>query len=684
MSTETTAATSGAPTQSDPTGRLTHAQRAAADRAAMDTSVRPQDDLFRYVNGAWLARHEIPADRGRDGTFHHLHDQAEQDVRDLIMEAAEVPADDPAGAEATKIAAVYASFMDTEAIEALGTEPLQPELTLVQAAGDRVELAAVLGALQRSGVGGAVAPFVDVDAADPTRYRVYLEQSGLGLPDEAYYRDETHAAVRAAYPPHVARMLTLAGVVPEAEATEAAERILALETALAAHHWDNVRTRDAQATHNPRTLAQLREAAPGFDWVAWGAALGDAEALAETVVRQPEFVAAFATLWAERDLADWKLWLTWRVVRARAPYLTEALVAENFEFAGRTLTGAQQIRERWKRGVSLVQGVLGEAVGKLYVSRHFPHSHKEAMDVLVADLIEAYRQSIEELDWMSPATRELALTKLASFTPKIGYPVRWRDYSDLHVSSDDLLGNVRAAHAFESDYELAKLGGPIDRDEWFMTPQTVNAYYNPTMNEIVFPAAILQPPFFDIDADAATNYGAIGAVIGHEIGHGFDDQGSRYDGDGRLHDWWTESDRAEFDKRTQALIAQYDQLSPSQLDGGQHVNGALTVGENIGDLGGLGIAIKAYRIALARAGRTAGETVDGLTDMQRLFVAWARAWRTKARDEEMLRLLAIDPHAPDEIRCNAVVRNLEEFVAAFDVQPGDGLYLAPEERVRIW
>ena len=683
MSTETPATETDQAVPETPDGRLTASERAAADRAAMDTAVRPQDDLFRYVNGTWLTTHEIPADRGRDGTFHQLHDQAERDVRQLITDAAEVPADDPAAAEAAKIAAVYASFMDTETIASLGTEPLEPELALVRAAADHGELAAALGALQRSGVGGVVAPFVDVDAADPTRYRVYLEQSGLGLPDEAYYTDETHGAVRAAYPPHIARMLTLAGVAGEGEAESAAERIMALETQLAGHHWDNVRSRDAQATHNPMTAAQLHEHAPGFAWESWAAALGDADALAEVVVRQPEFLAGLGSLWAEIDLADWKLWLTWRVVRARAPYLTDALVAENFDFVGRTMTGAQQIRQRWKRGVSLVQGVLGEAVGKLYVSRHFPPSHKEAMDRLVADLIEAYRQSISGLDWMSPATQELALAKLEAFTPKIGYPARWRDYSALTVTADDLLGNVRAAHAFETDYELNKLGGPIDRDEWFMTPQTVNAYYNPTMNEIVFPAAILQPPFFDAEADDATNYGAIGAVIGHEIGHGFDDQGSKYDGAGRLHDWWTEADRAEFDTRTQALVAQYDTLSPAQLDGSQHVNGSLTVGENIGDIGGLGIAIRAYRIALERSGRE-DEVIDAYTGMQRLFLAWARAWRTKVRDEEMLRLLAIDPHSPDEIRCNAVVRNLDEFYTAFDVQPGDGLYLPPEERVQIW
>ena len=649
------------------------------DAAAMDTSVRPQDDLFRHVNGTWLATHEIPADRGRDGTFHQLHDQAEKDVRELITEAAEVPADDPAGAEAAQIAAVYASFMDTERIETLGTEPLSLDLDLITAAGDTDELAAALGALQRAGVPGLIAPFVDVDAADPTRYLVHLEQDGLGLPDEAYYRDETHQEVLAAYAPHIARMLELAGVATDAEATAAAQRIVTLETNLAEHHWDNVRSRDAQATHNPMTAAQLAEHAPGFPWQAWAEALGSADALAEVVVRQPEFVAALGQQWADVPLADWKLFLTWKVVRARAPYLTEQIVAENFDFVGRRLTGAEQLRDRWKRGVSLVQGVLGEAVGKLYVERHFPPSHKQAMDALVGDLIEAYRQSISTLEWMSPATREKALAKLAAFTPKIGYPTRWRDYSGLAVRSDDLVGNVRAAHAFETDYELGKLGGPIDTEEWLMTPQTVNAYYNPTMNEIVFPAAILQPPFFDAEADAATNYGAIGAVIGHEIGHGFDDQGSRYDGDGRLHDWWTEEDRAEFETRTNALIAQYDALSPAQLDGSHHVNGALTVGENIGDVGGLGIAVKAYRIAQERQGRTVTDE-----DLRRMFIAWARAWRTKARDAELIRLLSIDPHSPDEIRCNAVVRNLDEFATSFDVQPGDGLWLAPEERVTIW
>ncbi|UFU05301.1 M13 family metallopeptidase [Ruania halotolerans] len=653
---------------------------ADADTAAMDPAVRPQDDLFRYVNGAWLASHEIPADRGRDGTFHQLHDKAEAQVRTLITEAADVPADDPAGPEAAKIAAVYASFMATERVDALGTLPLAADLELVTAAHTTDQLARALGSLQRTGIGGAVAPFVDVDSDDPTRYIVYLEQSGLGMPDEAYYRESEHAGVRAAYVPHVAAMLALAGVVTEAEAHGAAERVMALETRLAGGHWDRVRCRDAHATYNQLTLDELVELAPAFDWRGWSASLGAPHgALAQVVVRQPDYLAEFSRAWESEKVDTWRLWLTWRVIRGRAPYLSSKIVEENFDFVGRTLTGAQEIRERWKRGVTLVEGVLGEAVGKLYVARHFPPSHKGAMDVLVADLVEAYRRSISTLDWMSPQTRELALEKLAAFTPKVGYPAKWRDYSGLEVSDDDLLGNVRAAQAFETDYELNKLGGPIDRDEWFMSPQTVNAYYNPSMNEIVFPAAILQPPFFDADADDATNYGAIGAVIGHELGHGFDDQGSRYDGTGRLRDWWTESDRAEFETRTKALIAQYDVLSPAQLDDSHTVNGALTVGENIGDLGGLGIGIQAFRIAKERR----GEDVT-TEEMQRLFVAWARCWRTKARDEETLRLLSIDPHSPDEIRCNATVRNLDEFVAAFDVQPGDGLWLDPDERVRIW
>lgn len=659
--------------------------RSGIDLTALDPATRPQDDLFAHVNGKWVTAHEIPADRAMDGAFRALHDQAEEQVRDIIADAAATAAAGAGDGVEAKIGAVYASFMDTATIEARGLEPLREDLDLVDRATTRDELTTALGALQRTGAASAVGFWVDNDAKDPERYVVYLAQSGLGLPDESYYRDAQYAQVLAAYRPHVARMLRLAGVAADEAAADAlAGTVVDLETKLASHHWDVVKDRDADLTYNPTTLAALAERAPGFDWVAWARALGAPEgALDDLVVREPSFAEGFAALWASEPLDAWKAWLAYHVVSDRAPFLPDALVEANFDFYGRTLTGAQELRDRWKRGVGLVQGVLGEAVGKVYVERHFPPSHKERMDELVAHLVEAYRQSIARLDWMGEETRAKALAKLEAFTPKIGYPVRWRDYSALEVSPDDLLGNVRRANAFEQDRELNKIGKPLDRDEWFMTPQTVNAYYNPGMNEIVFPAAILQPPFFDADADDAVNYGGIGAVIGHEIGHGFDDQGSKYDGSGRLEDWWTADDRAEFEKRTKALVDQYGEFSPAQLNGSHKVNGALTIGENIGDLGGLSIALAAYEIALGRPLAEA-PVVDGLTGAQRVFLGWAQVWQSKGRDEEVVRRLATDPHSPNEFRCNGVVRNVDAYYEAFDVQPGDALYLDPAERVRIW
>jgi len=405
------------------------------------------------------------------------------------------------------------------------------------------------------------------------------------------------------------------------------------------------------------------------------------ELFAELVVRQPDYVRTFAGLWASEPLADWQAWASWRVLRSRAPYLNAAIVEEAFDFNGRTLSGTQENRERWKRGVSLVQDLLGEVVGKLYVAQHFPPEAKQRMQVLVENLQEAYRRNIAELEWMGADTRRAALAKLEKFTPKIGYPDRWRDYSGVRIDPSDLVGNYRSGYAADHDRDLDKLGGPVDRDEWFMTPQTVNAYYNPGMNEIVFPAAILQPPFFDMNADDAANYGGIGAVIGHEIGHGFDDQGAKYDGDGNMVDWWTDADRAEFGQRTKALIEQYNQFAPKDLPGNHKVNGEFTIGENIGDLGGLSIALVAYQIAL---GGAPAPVIDGLTGLQRVFFGWAQVWRTKARAEEAIRRLAVDPHSPPEFRCNGVVRNLDTFHEAFEVEPGDELYLDPAERVRIW
>jgi len=656
--------------------------RSGIDTSSLDPAVRPQDDLFRHVNGRWLAEHEIPADRAVDGAFRLLHDQAEEHVRAIIAElGANASAD--GGTPAAQVGALYASFMDTERVEALGLDPIRPELERIDTAADRVELVTVLGELQRTGGAGAVGFWVDNDAKDPERYVVFLHQGGLGLPDEAYYRDDTYAAVREQYRPHVARMLALSGLT-EAAADAAADLVVDLETRLAAHHWDVVRDRDADLTYNPMTLAELAARAPEFDWHAWATALGTPDgALDQLVVREPDFAVGFARAWAELPVEQWQAWLRYHLVSARAPYLHDAVVLANFDFYGRTLTGATELRDRWKRGVSLVEGALGEAVGQVYVSRHFPPAYKDRMVELVDTLIAAYRESITALDWLGEQTKAKALAKLDAFRPKIGYPERWKSYQGLAVHADDLVGNVRRSDAYEHDRELRKIGRPVDRDEWFMTPQTVNAYYNPGMNEIVFPAAILQPPFFDPEAEDAVNYGGIGAVIGHEIGHGFDDQGSKYDGAGRLEDWWTESDRDEFERRTGALVSQYAAFSPVQLGGSHHVNGDLTIGENIGDLGGLSIALRAYRIALRRPLAEA-PVIDGLTGAQRLFLGWAQVWQAKGRDEEVIRRLATDAHSPNEFRCNGVVRNLAEFRQTFDVEPGDALYLPPRERVRIW
>ncbi|MGO9925358.1 MAG: M13 family metallopeptidase, partial [Mycobacterium sp.] len=488
------------------------------DLSHVDANARPQDDLFGHVNGRWLAEYDIPADRATDGAFRCLFDRAEEQVRDLIVEASESGA--AVGSDAQRIGDLYASFLDEEAVERRGAQPLLDELAMIDDAADASDLAAVVGALQRTGVGGGVAMYVDTDAKNSARYLVHFTQSGIGLPDESYFRDEQHAEVLAAYPGHIARMFSL---VFGGDHTETAARIVALETKLAAAHWDVVKRRDADLTYNLRTFAELRTEAVGFNWTGWVNALGSTpEAVAELVVRQPDYLTAFAALWDSCDLEDWKHWARWRLIRARAPWLTDDLVAADFEFYGRLLTGAEQIRDRWKRAVSLVESLMGDAVGKLYVQQHFPPGAKARIDALVDNLQAAYRLSITELDWMTPQTRERALTKLEKFTAKVGYPAKWRDYSRLVIDRNDLYGNYQRGYAVNHDRELAKLGGPVDRDEWFMTPQTVNAYYNAGMNEIVFPAAILQPPFFDAQADDAANYGGIGAVIGHEIGHGFD------------------------------------------------------------------------------------------------------------------------------------------------------------------
>ncbi|OUE10355.1 Neutral endopeptidase [Clavibacter michiganensis] len=646
----------------------------------LDEGVRPQDDLYLHVNGRWLDRTDIPDDKARWGSFHQLAEAAEEAVRVIIEEAV----DAAPGSEERKFGDLFTSFMDEERVESLGVEPIRDQLDQAAAVTDVPTFLATLGRLEQTNVSGLLGLFVDNDPGDPERYVVQIEQGGIGLPDESYYREEGHAGIRTAYRAFVERMLGLAQLDDPAGR---ADRILDLETRIAAAHWDNVRTRDSQATYNLTTWAGLRDLVAKAAWAdldVWRDALeAPGGALDEVVLREPSFAEGLGALLTADEVPALRDWLTWQVVRSNAALLPKAFSEASFDFYGRTLTGAPEQRVRWKRGVSLVEGAMGEAIGRIYVDRHFSRTAKAEMDVLVGHLVEAYRDSISGLDWMTAETRGRALEKLDAFTPKIGFPDRWRDYSALEIDPTDLVGNVRATARFETRRELAKIGAPLDRDEWFMTPQTINAYYNPGFNEIVFPAAILQFPFFDEERDPAANYGAIGAVIGHEIGHGFDDQGSRYDGDGRLTDWWTPADRAAFEQRTASLIQQYDALVPAQLtaDDAPHVNGALTIGENIGDLGGLSIAWKAYLLSLDGA---EPPVIDGLTGAERFFLSWAQAWQQKGRDAEVTRLLAIDPHAPNEFRCNQIVRNIDAFYATFDVQPGDGLWLDEEARVTIW
>jgi putative endopeptidase len=636
-------------------------------------TIRPQDDLYRHVNGTWIENTEIPADKSRYGTFDILADGSEEAIHEILEEA--LGAEE--GTEARKIGDLYASFLDEERATGLGASPLEDRLAQVAGVSSISELLELIGSLQRMGGPGFYMIFVDNDPGDPDRYLAMLEQGGLSLPDESYYREEHFADIRSAFVSHVERMFDLVSV---SDAKARAKRIFELETSIAIHHWDAVASRDSEKTYNLMSMTGVLELFGDVPLARWIAGLDAPHALNEVSLRQPSLASGLVQLLTDENLELWKDWLSWQLVSGYAPYLSSAIVDEHFDFYGLTLTGASELRPRWKRAVALVEGAMGEAVGKIYVERHYPHEVKERMDVLVTNLIEAYRQSITDLEWMSEVTRERALEKLDAFTPKIGYPVRWRDYSALHIDRDDLIANVQAAGAFEFKRNLDKIGKGVDRDEWFMTPQMVNAYYNPGFNEVVFPASILQPPFFDAGRDEAANYGAIGSVIGHEIGHGFDDQGSKFDGTGKLHDWWEASDRAAFEERTKALIEQYDALSPAQTPD-LHVNGGLTVGENIGDLGGLAISWKAYLLSLKGA---QSQVIDGLTGAQRFFFAWAETWREKEHKEEVERLLAIDPHSPPEFRCNQIVRNIDEFYDAFSVSEGDAMWLAPKDRVAIW
>ena len=641
------------------------------DLTARKTTVKPGDDFFAHANGTWLDESPIPADKASYGVAEKLDDEARANVRKIIEDSAAAKA--AAGTVEQKIGDYYASFMDTARIEAAGINALKADLDHIAAAKSPGDLARLFG---EPGFQSPVGVYIGPDDKNPDAYFVNLVQSGLGLPDRDYYLkdDPKLKEIRAAYLAHIGRMLALAGI---ADGPAAAARIMALETKIAKAHWAAERTRDAIANYNPKSRAAVGAYAPGLDWQAMFDVM-DVGKWDLFNVNTPTALKEIAALASSQPLEDWKTYLTYHHIHNHAPYLPKAIDDENFAFFGKTLAGRETQRERWQRGVDLVNNALGEAIGQVYVKQHFPPDAKAKIDALVANMRAAYKANIETLAWMGPDTRAKALEKLSTLRPKIGYPAKWKDYSSMTVVPGDVLANVRAADEWAWRFNTAKLGKPVDKDEWLITPQTVNAYYFPGTNEITFPAAILQAPFFDPNADDAVNYGGIGAVIGHEIGHGFDDQGRLYDSTGTLKDWWTKADADAFTKRSASLVSQYGAY---EVLPGLKVNGQLTLGENIGDIGGLGVAYQAYRRSL---GGKEAPVIDGLTGDQRFFLAFAQAWRGKLRDEVLRSQILSNPHAPALNRVNGSVRNVDAWYTAFNVQPGDRLYLAPEQRVKIW
>jgi putative endopeptidase len=639
-----------------------------------DHSVRPQDDFFRHVNGTWLKNVRIPDDRATAGSFADLGEHNQELLRAIMEEA--VAANAAPGTELRKIADLYTGYMDTARINAQGLTPLRGELDRIRALRAHNELPAHFASLWWLGVSTPFSVGVSQDPKDATRYVALVSQSGLGMPNKEYYvrEGERFEQQRAAYVTYLEKLLRFAG---DPDPAAGARDVMALEKRIAERHWDAARNRDREATYNPRSAAELNAATPSFSWDPFLAATRLA-ASPTFIVRQPDYFVALDTILASTPVATWQRYMTVQLIDSYADRLSSDIAQARFEFQSRALQGIEEDRERWKKGVAFVNAAMGEAVGKLYVERHFRPEAKARMDQMVANLREAYRTGINDLEWMTPTTQAKAQEKLAKFNVKIGYPSEWRDYSSLVIVAGDLIGNDMRRNRFNRERMVKRLGQPINRAEWFMTPQTVNAYYSSTMNEIVFPAAILQPPFFAMDADDALNYGGIGGVIGHEFSHGFDDQGSRSDGDGNLRDWWTEEDLNAFRERTSALVAQYEALSPLP---GLNVNGRLTLGENIGDISGLAGAYRAYKISLG--GREA-PVIDGLTGDQRFFIGWAQIWRGQHREDALRRRLLTDTHSPYEYRTNQVLRNFDAFHEAFGTKPGDGMWLEPEKRVRIW
>ena len=660
-----------------PVGASAVALSSGIDMRNMDTRVRPQDDFYRYTNGMWLERTPVPADKSRWGSFDELREAALENLH-KIVDGIVVQKDKPHGSEAQKIGDLYQSFMDETRRESLGLAPLQPDFARIDALGEIAGLPALIAYFNQMRITTPFAVRVAQDAKDATKYAVIVSQSGLGLPDRDYYLNESDAKLkdaRAKYLALIEKILTQAG---EKEAALRAGEILALETAIAKAQWTRVENRNPVKTYNKFELAKLGELVPGIDWTSYLRAAELDGKITSVIVSQPSYLAGLGKVVESTPLATWKAYFKWHLVNHYAPYLAKSFVDENFAFTGTVLRGVPTNEEAWKRGIRLIESSLGEALGKRYVEKHFPPANKARMEKLVANLVAAFGQSIDGLDWMSPATKQEAQTKLAAMKPKIGYPNKWRDYSAITIARDDLIGNVKRMSVEETRRNIAKLGKPVDREEWGMTPQTVNAYYNARLNEIVFPAAILQPPFFNATADDAVNYGGIVAVIGHEIGHGFDDSGSQSDAIGNLRNWWTAEDREKFAAKMKALIAQYNAYAPLP---GYNVNGALTLGENIGDNSGLAVAYKAYRNSL---GGKPSPVMDGFTGEQRVFLGWAQVWRGKARDDSTIVLLKTDPHSPANVRGNATLRNQPGFYDAFGVKAGDNMYLSPAERVTIW
>jgi putative endopeptidase len=646
----------------------------------IDTNVRAQDDFYRHLNGKWLDTFEIPADKSSYGAFTKIFDDTQDQLRNVVDAAAKAaPGSDPVQA---KIGDLYNSYMDEATLETLGAKPLAQDFASIDAIKDKKEIAALMGNLGKwlslYGSGLPFVSFVHQDNRDSTKYVVDFEQSGIGLPDRDYYLKDDDAKLkqmRVAYLAHIEKMLNLAG---DKDAARNAKDILALETELARAQWTKVELRDPIKAYNKVEITKLDALSPGFDWTSFLAAAGITGKVDYVIVGQPTYLTQFGKLVAKTPLPVWKAYFRWHVLTDYARFLSKPFVEENFAFNSTVLNGTPQDQPRWKKGINLVSGELGEALGQIYVGKYFPPENKARVEALVNNLLAALKADIGTLDWMGPETKTAAQAKLAKIAVKIGYPDKWRDYSKYTVAKDDLVGNVKRGNTFEYERNIAKLGQPIDRDEWGMTPQTVNAEYNPEMNSIEFPAAILQPPFFNVKADDAVNYGAIGAVIGHEISHGFDDQGAQYDGDGNLHDWWTKDDHEKFAAKTKALIAEYNAF---EAPAGYHVNGELTLGENIADNSGLAIALKAYQISTADK---PVPVIDGFTGVQRFYLGFAQVWRGKYRDNLAIQRIKTDPHSPPQFRGNGTLVNQPGFFQAFDIKEGDKMYRAPDQRVIMW